>query len=49
VAEVEVLKMRCSVLSEILFWKTLFLRVSFIMSMTSIVITMILIVHIWWL
>jgi hypothetical protein len=36
--EIETLKMRCSVLSEILYWKTLFLRASFSIAMISTVI-----------
>ena len=48
-SQVETLKMRCAVLSGILFWKTLFLRISFIVSMVSIVITVVLLIYIWWL
>jgi hypothetical protein len=47
--QVEQLKLRCAVLSGILYWKTLFLRISFIVSMVSIVITVLLLIHIWWL
>ncbi len=46
-AEVEILKMRCAVLSEILFWKTQFLRAAFLISMVSIVITIVLLFYIW--
>ncbi|MGO9772274.1 MAG: hypothetical protein ACLPSW_22535 [Roseiarcus sp.] len=46
--EVEQLKLRCAVLSEILYWKTLFLRISFILSMVSIVITLFLLIYIWY-
>ncbi len=35
--EIEVLKVRCSVLSEILFWKTFYLRAAFVIALVSIV------------
>jgi len=45
--ELEQLKLRCSVLSELLWWKTQYIRVSFIVAMVSIVSTMVLLVYIW--
>jgi hypothetical protein len=45
--EVEILKTRCAVLSEILYWKTLFLRLAFMISMVAIVITILLLFYIW--
>ena len=45
--EVEILKMRCAVLSEILYWKTLFLRLAFLIAMVAIVITILLLFYIW--
>jgi hypothetical protein len=38
--ELEQLKLRCSVLSELLWWKTQYIRVSFIVSMGSIVLAL---------
>jgi hypothetical protein len=47
VREVEVLKMRCAVLSGILYWKTLLLRTAFFISMTGIVVTLFLLFYAW--
>jgi hypothetical protein len=44
--EIETLKMRCSVLSEILFWKTLYLRAAFLIAMGSVVISIALLFYI---
>ena len=47
--ELEQLKLRCSVLSELLWWKTLYIRISFILAMTSIVLTIFLLMYVWYL
>jgi hypothetical protein len=46
--ELEQLKLRCSVLSELLWWKTQYIRISFIVSMVSIVITIFLLMYAWY-
>ena len=43
--EIEVLKTRCSVLSEILFWKTFYLRVAFTIAIVSIVVAIGLLIY----
>jgi len=45
--ELEQLKLRCSVLSELLWWKTQYIKVGFIVSLVSIVSTMFLLVYVW--
>ena len=45
--ELDQLKLRCSVLSELLWWKTQYIKISFIVAMVSIVSTMILLIYIW--
>jgi hypothetical protein len=45
--ELEQLKLRCSVLSELLWWKTLYIRISFFVAMASIVTSMFLLIYIW--
>ena len=45
--EIEVLKVRCSVLSGILFWKTLFLRTAFSIAMVSMGVTVVLLLYTW--
>jgi hypothetical protein len=47
--ELEQLKLRCSVLSELLWWKTLYIRISFLLSMVSIVFTIFLLMYVWYL
>jgi hypothetical protein len=47
--ELEQLKLRCSVLSELLWWKTLYIRISFFLAMTSIVVTVFLLMYVWYL
>jgi len=44
--ELEQLKLRCSVLSELLWWKTQYLKISFTVSMTSIVFTIVLLIYV---
>ncbi len=46
--EIEQLKLRCAVLSELLWWKTLYINISFILSIVSIVITIGLLFYIWY-
>jgi hypothetical protein len=46
--ELEQLKLRCSVLSELLWWKTLYIRISFFVAMASIVACMVLLLYIWY-
>jgi hypothetical protein len=46
--EIEELKLRCSVLSELLWWKSLYIYISFTISMISIVVTIFLLLYIWY-
>jgi len=46
--ELEQLKLRCAVLSELLWWKTLYLRISFILSMICIVASVFLLLYVWY-
>ena len=46
--ELEQLKLRCSVLSELLWWKTQYIRVGFIVSMISIISALFLLIFIWY-
>jgi hypothetical protein len=46
--EIEQLKLRCAVLSELLWWKTLYIRISFSVSMVSIILTVCLLIYIWY-
>src|ERR1700733_3486652 len=46
--EREQLKLRCSVLSELLWWKTLYIRISFFIAMATIVVSIFLLVYIWY-
>lgn len=46
--EIEQLKLRCAVQSEILWWKTLYLRIAFILSMVCIVATVFLLLYVWY-
>ncbi len=46
--ELEQLKLRCSVLSELLWLKTQYIRNSFTVAMISIVITIFLLIYIWY-
>lgn len=45
--EMEQLKLRCAVLSELLWWKTLYINISFIASIVSISITIFLLIYVW--
>jgi hypothetical protein len=44
--EIEQLKLRCAVLSELLWWKTLYINVGFIVSMVCIVLTFVLLLYV---
>lgn len=46
--EVEQLKLRCAVLSELLWWKTLYIRLSFMISIACIFITIFLLLYVWY-
>jgi hypothetical protein len=46
--EIEELKLRCSVLSELLWWKSLYIYISFTIAMASIVATVFLLLYIWY-
>src|SRR5271165_6553398 len=46
--EIEQLKLRCAVLSELLWWKTLYINISFILSIACIFITIGLLFYIWY-
>ncbi len=45
--EIEQLKLRCAVLSELLWWKTLYINISFILSIVCIFITALLLYFVW--
>jgi hypothetical protein len=46
--EIEQLKLRCAVLSELLWWKTLYVNISFIVAIISIIATIFLLFYIWY-
>ena len=46
--EIEQLKLRCAVLSELLWWKTLYINISFILSIVCIVLAILLLFYIWY-
>ena len=46
--EIEQLKLRCAVHSEILWWKSLYLKISFILAMVCIVATIFLLLYVWY-
>ena len=46
--EIEQLKLRCAVLSELLWWKTLYINIGFVVSMVCIVITLVLLLYVWY-
>ena len=43
--EIEQLKLRCAVLSELLWWKTLYIRISFIVAIVSIFVAIGLLIY----
>ena len=45
--EIEQLKLRCAVLSELLWWKTFYINIGFIVSMVCIVLTIGLLLYVW--
>jgi hypothetical protein len=45
--EIEQLRLRCAVLSELLWWKTLYITISFMLSIVCIFITMLLLYYVW--
>ena len=46
--ELEQLKLRCSVLSGLLWWKTFYIRIGFLVAMASIVASVSLIMYVWY-
>ncbi len=46
--EIDQLKLRCAVLSELLWWKTFYINVSFILSILCISVTIILLFYVWY-
>ena len=46
--EIEQLKLRCAVLSELLWWKTFYINIGFFISMASIVATLVLLLYVWY-
>ncbi len=46
--ELEQLKLRCSVLSELLWWKTQYIKIGFTVSMVSIALTLFFLIYIWY-
>lgn len=46
--EVEQLRLRCAVLSELLWWKTLYINISFILSIVCIFVTILLLIYVWY-
>jgi hypothetical protein len=46
--EIEQLRLRCAVLSELLWWKTLYIVISFVLSIVCIFVTILLLVYVWY-
>lgn len=46
--ELEQLKLRCAVLSELLWWKTFYIKVGFFVSMVCIIATIFLLLYVWY-
>ena len=42
------LRLRCAVLSELLWWKTLYINISFILSIVCIFVTVVLLFYVWY-
>jgi hypothetical protein len=42
------LKLRCAVLSDILWWKTQFIRISFLVAIVCVFITILLLLYVWY-
>ena len=45
--DIEQLKLRCAVLSDILWWKTQFIRVGFLLSIVCVFLSMLLLLYVW--
>jgi hypothetical protein len=45
---IEQLKLRCAVLSDILWWKSLFIRVGFLLSIVCVFLTLLLLFYVWY-
>ena len=45
---IEQLKLRCAVLSDILWWKTLFIRAGFLLSIVCVFLTLLLLLYVWY-
>ena len=45
--DIEQLKLRCAILSDILWWKTQSMRIGFLLSIACIVLTIFLLIYIW--
>jgi hypothetical protein len=45
--DIEQLKLRCAVFSEILWWKTQFIRVGFLLTIVCVFLTMFLLLYVW--
>jgi hypothetical protein len=45
--DVEQMKLRCAVLSDILWWKTQWIRVGILLSMVCVVLTIFLLLYVW--
>ena len=46
--ELEQLRLRCAVFSELLWWKTLYINISFILSILCIFIAIVLLFYVWY-
>ncbi len=46
--ELEQLRLRCAVLSELLWWKSLYINISFMLSIVCILITIALLFYVWY-
>lgn len=45
--DIEQLKLRCAVFSDILWWKTQFIRIGFLVSIVCVFLTMVLLLYVW--
>ena len=46
--EIDQLKLRCAVLSELLWWKTFYINISFFLAMVCIVLTIFILIYVWY-
>jgi hypothetical protein len=44
---IEQLKLRCAVFSDILWWKTLYIRIGFLVSIVCVFLTLLLLLYVW--